>query len=95
MSHRNNTVVLSAESIRKISYALYIIKDVEQSTKSVVFQNNVGILNFGGSSANISLPANLPIQLISTIDLNNLYSKIDNLKVNNAKFQMSISLNVC
>ena len=83
MSRRNNTVNLSSTSVEKISRALYIIKDVEQSIKSIVFQNNVGVLNYGGSRVSISLPTiNLSFQLISTTDLDNLTLEIENLKVN-------------
>ena len=83
MSRRNNTVNLSSASEEKISRALYIIKDVEQSIKSIVFQNNVGVLNYGGFRASIPLPAiNLSFQLISTTDLDNLTLEIENLKVN-------------
>ena len=82
MSRRNNTVNLSSASEEKISRALYIIKDVEQSIKSIVFQNNVGVLNYGGFRASILLPANLSFQLISTTDLDSLTLEIENLKVN-------------
>jgi hypothetical protein len=85
MSRRNNdTVDLSSTNVEKISCALYMIKDIEERIKSIVFQNNVGVLNFGGSCrTQISLNiTNLPFQLISTTDLDNLNLEIDNLRVN-------------
>jgi len=75
MSHRNDKVDLSSESEEKISYALSMIKNTEERTKSIVFQDNVAVLNFGGSQTKIPLPENLSFQLISNLE-------IENLKVN-------------
>jgi predicted aconitase with swiveling domain len=82
MSHRNNTVVLSSTSLEEISNVLYMIKNTEQGIKSIVFQENAGILKIGRSRVNVPLPTNLSFQLISTIELNNLKLEIENLKVN-------------
>ena len=82
MSHRKNAVVLSFASEEKMSYALYIVKDIEQQVKSIVFQNNVEVLNFGGSHSTIPLPASTPFTLISKNELDNLNSEINCLKVN-------------
>ena len=72
MPRRKETVALSPASEEKISQALYIIKDIEQRTKSIIFENNVAKLNFGGSRISISLPSNSSFQIISKTDLDNL-----------------------
>ena len=82
MSRRKETIALSPTSEEKISQALYIIKDIEQRTKSIIFENNVAKLNFGGSRTSISLPSNSSFQIISETDLDNLNVEIINLKVN-------------
>ena len=83
MSRRNNIVNLSPASEEKISRALCIIKDTEQCIRSITFQDNVGVLNYGRSRTSILLPPiNVSFQLISTTDLDNLTLEIENLKVN-------------
>lgn len=82
MSHKNN-VDLSSTSMEKLTHALYVIKNVKHQIKSIVFQNNAAVLNYGGNTRiNISLSANLSSQLISTTDLDNLNLEIEKLKVN-------------
>jgi len=91
MSHRNDKVDLSSESEEKISYALSMIKNTEERTKSIVFQDNVGVLNFGGiSRARISLPANSSFRIISTTDLDKFDLEIETLKVNQIVFYFKI-----
>lgn len=80
--NNNNEVDLSSASIQKISYALYAIKDIEQGVKSITFQDNIGVLNCGGSQIIIPLSTNLLYQLISATELENLNLEINNLKVN-------------
>ncbi|CAB5181209.1 hypothetical protein RhiirA5_373395 [Rhizophagus irregularis] len=80
MSHRNN-VVLSSTSVEKITHALYVIKNVEHKIKSIVFQGNVAVLNYG-RNARITIPlsANVSSHLISTNDLNDMNLETENLK---------------
>lgn len=84
MTSRSNTVVLDPSIEDKVSKALYVIKELTSNkTKSVTFQNNIGILNLGGTNrVQILLPTNASFQLISMTELDELYSEINMLKVN-------------
>jgi hypothetical protein len=84
MSRKNNTdtVGLSSSSVEKLSHVLCMIKDIEQKTKSIVFQDSIATLDFGGTSTNILLPTNSSHQIISKVDLDNLKLEVKSLKVN-------------